>query len=161
MKCDICGWREAKVVVYLIGGGELKNKLFLCPACSQEVSISRVVAPGSYKSPPSTRFFPLKKEGDKRCSFCQWEWEDFLKGGAVGCSHCYSSYSKEMQSWLSKNQLGMHHRGKIPINWQRQKKIQNAIFRLGRDLENAIEQENYEKAGHLKKVMEKLRSQLK
>ena len=28
MKCDICGWREAKVVVYLIGGGELKNKLF-------------------------------------------------------------------------------------------------------------------------------------
>jgi protein-arginine kinase activator protein McsA len=55
----------------------------------------------------------------------------------------------------------MHHRGKIPINWQRQKKIQNAIFRLGRDLENAIEQENYEKAGHLKKVMEKLRSQLK
>ena len=44
MKCDICGWREAKVVVYLIGGGELKNKLFLCPACSQEVSISRVAA---------------------------------------------------------------------------------------------------------------------
>ena len=162
MKCDICGWREAKVVVYLIGGeGEVKNKLFLCPVCSQQVSISRVVSSGSQENSPLARVFPLEEKEGERCSFCQWGWEDFLNRGVVGCPHCYNFYYQEIESWLSENQMGLRHRGKIPINWRRQKKIQNAIFRLGRDLENAIEQENYEKAGHLKKVMEKLRSQLK
>jgi len=163
MKCDICGLREAKVVVYFIGGeGEVKNKLFLCPSCSQEVSISRVISSNTPEENSSlTRIFPLEEKEGEQCSFCQWKWEDFLKMGMVGCPHCYDFYSEEIKSWLLQNQEGVYHRGKVPLHWWKRRKIQNTISRLTRDLQNAIEKENYEKAGHLKKVMEKLRSRLK
>lgn len=162
MKCDICGVREAKVVVYFIGGeGQVKNKLFLCPACSQEVSISKVIGSNVQESVSSTKIFPLEEQEGEQCSFCQWRWEDFLKMGVMSCSHCYDFYSEEINNWLSQNQGGVYHRGKVPLHWWRQKKIQSAIFRLRRDLQNAIEQENYEKAGHLKQAIEKLRSRLK
>lgn len=160
MKCDMCGWREAKVVVYLIGTErEVKNKLFLCSACSREVSVSWVVSPDSQKGSLSTRISPLEEK--ESCPFCGWQWEEFLESGLFGCPHCYNSYFPDIKNWLLENQLGTHHRGKNPANWRKKNKIRNAILRLSRDLEKCIEEENYEKAGQLKKIMEKLNAHLK
>ena len=48
MKCDMCGWREAKVVVYLIGA-ERKLRISFPVRLVLEVSVSWVVSPDSQK----------------------------------------------------------------------------------------------------------------
>lgn len=160
MRCDFCGHREAVIVVYLVRGeAEAQNKLFLCRRCATHVSVVRLfeqeLKRGHIRSERS-----LSHRKAKRCPFCLLPLSSFLENGQLGCPYCYSAFSREIEKWAKNGQAGCVHRGSAPWRFLQKKKIQESLSRALQDFERCVAEENYEKAGRLKKLIERLQSLL-
>jgi protein arginine kinase activator len=86
------------------------------------------------------------------CPVCGMSWEDFKRAGVMGCGHDYEQFAPKLLPLLKRAQEGAtQHVGKVP---NRQKSPaadrQFTTLRLRRELQKAIEAENYEQAAQLR-----------
>lgn len=102
----------------------------------------------------------------KKCSQCNSSLGDINKSGRLGCPGCYDSFQEELLPVLQRCQGGnLVHIGKKPHDYKiieaKEEKldIKERIRLLKLKMANAIEVENYEIAGVLKKKIEELSSE--
>jgi len=100
----------------------------------------------------------------KKCNNCGFTLEDLAKTGRFGCPDCYDSFKEELGPIMQKCQGGATmHVGKRPKNYEalmeakeERLDIQERIRLLKLKMAKAVEVENYEVAGVLKKKIEEL-----
>jgi protein arginine kinase activator len=109
-------------------------------------------APPTPITPPGTALAPAPATDAQTCPVCGMSWDDFKRAGVMGCGHDYEQFAGKIMPLLKRAQEGAtQHVGKVPT----QKKTpdadrQVATLRLRRELQKAVEAENYEQAAHLR-----------
>jgi protein arginine kinase activator len=112
-------------------------------------------APQNPPAQPTERAHPAETES---CPVCGMTWNQFKQHGLMGCGHDYDHFSAKLLPLLKRAQEGAtEHVGKVPL----QKKTPDAdrqvtTLRLRRELQKAVEAENYEAAAQLRDKLRKL-----
>jgi len=165
MKCEICNEKTASFVIYIIDKEDkLGKKFFLCEDCANKIPVSCFVLNQNQSSP--MKKLPTYSEKtriyqDLSCSYCLTTYQDFLDSGFLGCSHCYETFYDLLRDSISKIQPELIHRGKIPLRLSHRKKIELSMNRMRISYQKCLEEENYEKAEHIKHLLRRLESYLK
>ena len=172
MLCDVCGKNEASIHYKQIAKNKV-SELHLCEACAEEKGI--------FTFGPSSHFegfhFELADllaglaglaapeeitgEGVFRCQNCGLSYDDFRKTGRFGCGECYSTFQKNIEPLLKKIHGSNRHLGRYPRKISEKAKEQTELGRLRRELEQAIQTEEFEKAAQLRDRIRALEKELK
>lgn len=162
--CSICGKEEATVRLTVVVNGQ-KQDMFVCEGCAQEKGVefddetlehvSNIVAQelakaieGIFLSPQS-----LPKEAPK-CPKCGITLEQIVKTAKFGCEHDYEFFGDTVVQILKRVHGGMtEHVGKVP---QRTATAEVKIELLKKEMDAAVNREQYEKAAELRDQIKEL-----
>jgi protein arginine kinase activator len=172
MLCDVCKKKEAKIYYTEIINGK-KTEQHLCEECATEHSTFKAISAlsnqefslggmlfGLLGNINETEETVVRSEVTS-CKNCGLTYEEFLKNGKLGCSGCYQSFGKI----LIKNLRSIHgadmHTGKKPNGYiSEAKRLVNQLPELERlsiQLQQAVEQEEYEEAAKLRDRIKELK----
>ena len=160
MMCDECHEKPATVHITKIANGE-KTQLHFCEECAKnkhivfstglnafgldddsEFSIGKLLS-SLFQSPG----MDLKPNtGDQKCSRCGLTFSGFTQMGRFGCSQCYDTFKDQMDPMLRRIHGKTYHVGKVPRRSGGEIRIKNEINRLKRELQEAVNAEEYERA---------------
>ena len=127
MVCQECNQRPATLHFTKIMNGE-KEQFHFCEKCAQEkgelymfnntsgFSINNLLA-GLFNIDPSIQQHqdPFEKQEVLQCDHCSMTFNQFLKVGRFGCSHCYTAFKDELTPIFKRLHGGnWSHHGKIP-----------------------------------------------
>jgi protein arginine kinase activator len=93
------------------------------------------------------------KEGDPAaCPMCGLTWSNFKQNGLMGCSHDYTMFETKLLPLLKRAHEGAtDHAGKIPAARKTEETNRHVnSLRIRRELQKAIDAENYEQAARLR-----------
>lgn len=165
MLCDECGERAATFhSIQKING--VKTERHLCAECQKKHSgnfmgseIFKLSGLGSLFGNLGGFFDEprLQTRDDYICSACGTTGEEFLRTGFVGCSQCYKEFAPLIMPVIKRIQGDVSHVGKVPLG------VENSVSaeydRLKKDLEKAIELEEYEQASIIRDRMRQLKGE--
>lgn len=158
MLCEKCKKNTATVCVTTIINGD-KTVKNLCPECAEQEGHLNMPLPFeqdfSWQNLWPTIFslgqgdFARSSNGQS-CPQCHLSFQDFAKGGRLGCSHCYEAFQPQLKSMLQRIQGSGRHTGKLPKRQAGVKGIQRQIDTLKGQLQQAVSVENFELAAQLR-----------
>lgn len=168
MLCENCGKDEANVTYTENINGKIK-KLYLCSECGEKVGIGNFGFSTDFNSLLSNflthasndelEYFSKEK---LKCKKCGYTYDDFTKVGKFGCSHCYETFSEQLEDILKRVHGSNRHVGKQLVqskntgdiskesNKPNIKKKTDKIQDLQKKLKQAIGEENYEEAARIR-----------
>lgn len=156
MKCENCN-KTATVHLTEIKGGK-KYEKHLCEQCAaaaegipvkshmpiNELLTNFVMAHSGLPA----------KEQSLTCDQCGMTWAEFRQNGLLGCANDYNAFEKELTPLLARAHDGAtHHVGKQPTRRGGSgvpMKRQVDLARLRKELQKAVEAEDYERAARLR-----------
>ena len=163
MKCDICD-RPATVHLIEIKGGKKVEK-HLC----EEHALAEGVAV-QVSHPPLTEWlekFVMKHEAAEttpaslQCGECGLSYSRFRKTGLLGCPTCYTTFEDALIPLLERAHEGQTtHFGKVPRQGGDDEVQQRKLMQLRRQLDDAVANENYERAAQLRDKVLTLESKI-
>ncbi len=154
-KCDVEGCeKEACVREVVIRNGQATERHLCQDHAQQHGLVSGAHAPISELL---TKFVISHGAGAKSaaatasCPHCGLSYADFRKRGLLGCQHCYDAFADQLAPLLERAHEGAtHHVGKVPARAGRSTDRQERIAWLRRQLQEAVEAEQYERAAGLR-----------
>jgi protein arginine kinase activator len=155
MKCDNCN-KPATVHLTEIKGGK-KIEKHLCEQCAAQNEGFPIKAHTPINE-LLTNFVMahsgIAKESQAACPQCGITWSEFRQTGLFGCEHDYDLFEKDLTPLLQRAHDGAtHHVGKVPSrlgNAGVPMKKRVDLTKLRKDLQKAVEAEDYEKAAKLR-----------
>ena len=148
MKCHHCD-KQATVHLTQILNGQM-HKMDLCESCAQAKGVT---------NPENLSIGSLMEEGAQSqdetsspmtCESCGTTHNEFKKGGRLGCEACYHVFRPILDPLLDGMHAGSKHLGKIPAGSKSRVKFEQSIHQLKSQLQDAIEQENFEDAARIR-----------
>lgn len=167
--CERCQERPATVHMTKVINFE-KTELHLCEVCAKEAgselgiliepnfSFQNLIAGllegdlNFYQQPSSAR--PVC------CQSCGLTFSDFRNNGMMGCGECYRYFREGLEPLLKKMHGSASHVGKVPKRTGGKVRLRKEIEDLKRQLQQAVAQEDYEKAAHYRDEIRRLQQQL-
>ncbi|MCD6385088.1 UvrB/UvrC motif-containing protein [Candidatus Sumerlaeota bacterium] len=169
-----CKKNVATVKLTRIINGKV-TELNLCSECAAEVSpyqkklnetkanlaeiLQKLIGGTAAKKTEPTEGMEKVKE-DVRCQYCGLSLETYKNSLFLGCSGCYESFDKQVVSDLRRLHGSTQHVGKVPPRFRERIDRQRRINQIQRELERAIEEENFEKAALLRDQIRSLQEQM-
>ena len=168
MLCDECGKNEAHIHIVQIGpNGRMEKNL--CEECaagygtsmfaSQQKSMSvDDFLKGVFSSASETDSAAPGRHHELVCPNCGMSYQDFHDTGKIGCSICYDTFRQQLEPLLRRVHGSSVHSGKIPHRSGGALEMKHEIEVLRRNLQEAVRQEEYEKAAEYRdriRVLEK------
>ena len=152
MKCENCNEREASVHYTEIEGAE-KREIHLCEECYREklVPVQKVVDIAELLK--GLLQGTLKEQGVAAkaiCPTCGISLAEFRTAGRLGCPNDYRVFGEALHPLIEKLQHDARHVGKVPSHADAALERENRLIRLRRELERAVQREEYEKAAKLR-----------
>jgi protein arginine kinase activator len=96
----------------------------------------------------------LQKETTTGCDNCGITWAEFRQNGLLGCANDYTVFERDLTPLLQRAHEGAtHHVGKVPARRGGTgvpMKRQVDLTRLRKELQRAVEGEDYERAAKLR-----------
>lgn len=166
MYCDECKKRPATVHVTELFNGE-KVESNLCEECAGKKGGFFFNLDNKFSIPQLLGSFfgnGYNVQGIKTstqnevCPNCGMSFINIRETGRLGCSECYSVFEQELEPILRRIHGNSKHIGKIPSRGGAQVLIQKKIEQLKSKLQQAVANEEYEKAAEIRdsiKEMEK------
>ncbi len=160
MKCDNCN-KPATVHLTEIRNGKKVEK-HLCEQCAAQAEGMPALVKGHQPiNELLTQFVMahsgLHKELNTTCDQCGITWAEFRQQGLFGCERDYDVFEKDLTPLLQRAHEGAtHHSGKIPARGggtgasPRPKRKFVDIAKLRKELQRAVELEDYERAAKLR-----------
>lgn len=102
----------------------------------------------------------LHGKHQKRCPGCGNTYDQFNQIGKFGCSQCYDTFQNEITSLVQRLQGSTTYEGRVPSHTNNRFKIAYEIKQLRRQLELAIQNEEYEQAVSLRDKIKQLESSI-
>lgn len=150
LMCNNCGKRPATVHITEIDSDQKKVETHLCEDCAQEKNVvvpqtlslndilSGLIEAHSEKDAPEL--------ADTCCPSCGSKYSDFRANARVGCAHDYDVFRKGLVPVLERMHGSVRHTGKVSARAGRDVAYTQRLANLRRQLNKAIETENYEDA---------------
>ena len=176
MLCQKCGNKTA-VVHYTNIVNEQKTEVHLCQSCAKERESNILVGINDLMSD----FFGMKAKNNKqiiKCDFCGSTQNDISKKGKAGCENCYNVFSEYLVPIIKRVHGTDVHTGKKPENRagnktenssgnkaeislknKKEDDLKNPVKILESQMKQAIADEDYEQAAHLRDEIKKLHQQ--
>lgn len=155
MKCDNCT-KTATIHIIEVRNGKKIDKN-LCEHCANQAepsSPTKVTPINQLLTDFVLQHSGLIKEPATACPVCGITWADFRQSGLLGCEHDYAAFDKDLTPLLQKaHDGGTHHLGKVPTRrggTHVPVKRQMDLTRLRKELNRAVEAEDYERAAALR-----------
>jgi protein arginine kinase activator len=92
------------------------------------------------------------------CPICGLTWSQFKHSGLMGCPHDYEQLEGKIEPLLKRAQEGaVQHVGKVPGKHRTEETERQVVsLRLRKELQKAIDAENYEQAARLRDELREL-----
>lgn len=158
MKCQKCE-KPATFHITDLSGDEVLA-LHLCPDCAKtylqhEESETEMAAPTTMgflqqQLKLEQTAEDLKELDSKECPICGITFFEFRQNGRLGCPHDYEYFGSELEPLLLNVHGGQEHVGKQPNRSSEGTEQRTHIIRLRREMKDAIETEDYERATELR-----------
>lgn len=169
MLCDVCKKKEATIYYTEIIDNQKKEQ-HLCEECAAKQSTFQAISSlAKDKFNLQGMLFGLidsmPKENEKveaiTCKRCNMTYEEFTKEGHFGCPECYDSFGKILNKTFRSIHGADLHTGKRPKGYiSTAKRFVDElpeIDKLSIQLQQAIEQEEYEEAARLRDRIKELK----
>lgn len=157
--CDQCGQGDACIQYTEVAGGQI-SKLNLCEKCALSNGLlgdresDGVDALISHLSQAE----PLLGTPLLECPTCQWIWQQFEETGMFGCEDCYKTFAMQLTRMLREGQDAPLHAGPGRRNASDPSALLPELQSL---LEQAVREEDYEKAAEVRDRIQQLGSRFK
>ncbi|MBM4003079.1 MAG: DNA helicase UvrBC [Planctomycetes bacterium] len=92
----------------------------------------------------------LARLDKKACPICGITFYEFRHQGRLGCPHDYVCFEQELEPLLVSIHGEKRHVGKQPLVGQQNTADQTELIRLRREMQDAVDREDYEKASQLR-----------
>ncbi|MBN2456328.1 MAG: UvrB/UvrC motif-containing protein [Sedimentisphaerales bacterium] len=157
MQCQICKKNEATIHLTEISDGQ-RSEMHLCEACAAEQGIAvktnvplNDLLSSLLESQPSDEQLYGASERKIKCPNCGMTLKQYRKDSLLGCPYDYVVFEKQLLPLIKMAHNGKTvHCGKIPAKAPQDIKNQVEIFRLQRELNQAVKAEDYERAAKLR-----------
>lgn len=164
MLCQNCGKYEATTHVKRIVNGE-SAEAHLCSDCAHALGYNDVFSGfgnsftdllGSFFGEPSASALSSRTV---RCEKCGNTFNDIVNNGKLGCADCYNTFYDKLLPSLQRIHGKTHHEGKRPSLKAEMNvsKKDNTLEILENDLQNAIKNQEFEKAAELRDKINSLK----
>ena len=156
--CQHC--KQAKATVHITDTVPDKRERHLCEKCAEEEGV--IIKQTHHTTNEILQQFIKQKTGlgavdDLSCPKCGMTFREFQLKGQLGCPLDYDVFAKVLSPLIERAHEGAtHHVGKIPGTADETVHKQTGLVRLRRQLQEAIDQENYEQAARFRDRIETL-----
>lgn len=161
MLCQHCKKQTATVHLTDLVKGE-KRERHLCESCASQEG---VVVKQHVSVPDLLNSFLMSQSGVQemarlRCPDCGMTFIEFRSQGLLGCPNDYEVFGEALGSVIERAQEGKtHHIGKTPGQPMEVNSTERERLSLQRELRDAVENEDYERAARLRDRLAELQSQ--
>ncbi|NIM20949.1 MAG: hypothetical protein GTO42_05565 [Candidatus Latescibacteria bacterium] len=166
MLCKICGTQPAQIHYTEI----VNNKVItthLCADCAKKKGID-VQKGGPFGVGDlmatmigSATQSETEKIGKVHCPFCGYDYSDFKKIGRFGCPDCYEAFGAQLIPLLRQIHGRTQHKGKTPTALGPQATLRKELMGLKDMLNQAVENEEYEKAAEIRDKIKEIETKAK
>ena len=170
MLCKNCNKNEATFHYTEIING-VKKEIALCNECRKQLGISSLDfniplgIPDFFSDffEESTFMSEFDSTNKIKCDKCGITYDEFIDGGKVGCSSCYTAFENKLDSILKNIHGSNMHKGRL-INSPKTKKVKeikenpnkNKIEELKLKLKELVKEEKYEEAAKVRDEIKKV-----
>ena len=155
MKCDNCN-KPATVHLTEIKSGK-KIEKHLCEQCAAQnegLPVKSHMPINELLTNFVMAHSGMQKEQALACEHCGVTWTEFRQNGLLGCAQDYTVFERELTPLLKRaHEDQTHHVGKVPTRRGGTGvpvKRQVDLTKLRRELQKAVEAEDYERAAKLR-----------
>ncbi len=163
MKCQYCEKPATFHITELIGP-DGPQMLHLCEEHARSFLSKETVSPAA--SIASALAKQLKLTGkpgadieQKACPVCGISFFEFRNSGRLGCPYDYTHFENELEPLLVNIHDSADHCGKHPSRSAVSADSQKQLIQLRREMEDAIEREDYERASQIRDHIRQLEEQ--
>lgn len=156
MICEECGKRPASVHITKVENGK-KSDMHLCEQCAMQKNLLGISTSFSINDLltgllNSSGVQPIKMDMVKelKCDVCGLSYGKFRETGRFGCSNCYEVFGEKLNPLFKKVHGNTNHTGKIPNRAGGRIKMLRETEKLKQELDEAIRNEEYEKAATIR-----------
>ncbi len=145
MICDICGERDAIVVIQKVSNN-VRHELHLCMKCATERGL---VAKNGRLEMSLTGLFEdvaASKKFDKMCPVCGRRLSDIKKTLKFGCPECYGIFAEELKAVKKEKGMKETYTGSMPERLANFRSVLTDRMLLQSKMEQSVASEDYEKA---------------
>lgn len=167
MNCDECKNNLATVHLTQMVNG-MKNEMHLCATCaaqkgalmfdSSQFNIPNLL--GSFLGGTYTMQNVTSQPGRTMCPNCGVTFVDIRQTGKLGCAECYKAFESELEPALRRIHGNSQHVGKVPVRSGEKVRIKRQIEDLKARMQQAVAEEDYEKAAEIRDVMKNIEKKL-
>jgi protein arginine kinase activator len=157
MLCDICHKNKATVHFTKIVNGK-KIEMHLCKECARKNSdINKSFSMENFLSDMFGEFTLKEPDVEYKCPNCGMTYQQFKRYGKFGCSECIDAFKDRIEPLIQNIHGHRRHKGKYPGQHKVSESSESGeIEILKKELKEAIEVENYEKAAELRDRIKEL-----
>ncbi len=171
--CQNCGKNEVTFRYTQVING-VKKEMNLCDNCARELGLKDM----NFSMPINFSSFLSDFFNDSllpsfvgtqtlQCNNCKTTFDDFVNSGEFGCSSCYDLFEDRIEPILRNLQGSTRHVGrgyreitpstvKNTAKKKVEKKEENELDKLQKDLQKAIKDERYEDAAKIRDEIKKI-----
>jgi len=159
LPCQRC--HKAKATVHVTDTLPEKRERHLCEDCAEKEG---VIIKQQHTANEILQQFIKHKAAiagteDLACPKCGMTFREFHVRGLLGCPNDYEAFKKLLTPLIEHAHEGATaHSGKVPATAGEMVRRQAGLLRLRRELQEAIEQENYEVAARVRDQIQALES---
>lgn len=162
--CQRCN--QSKATVHITDTVPEKRERHLCEDCAEKEGV--IIKQKHHTTNEILQQFIKQKVGaaigieleSVSCPHCGTTLKDFQNNGQLGCPHDYTVFREALLPLIERAHEGAtHHVGKVPPTVEPVVRKQTGLVRLRRELQEAVEQENYERAARVRDEIRALESQ--
>lgn len=163
MKCQECEKPATFHITELTGPEVVELHL-----CQEHAAVYLSQAEEGQKSPPTLAGAlaqqlkvgqtaeELARLDQQSCPVCGITFYEFRNQGRLGCPHDYICFENELEPLLINIHGKNKHQGKRPKKHAQPSPRQNDLIRLRREMKDAVQKEEYERASELKEQIQRL-----
>jgi protein arginine kinase activator len=159
--CQRCN--TSKATVHVTDTAPQKRERHLCEECAEKEGII-VKQQHHHSANHILQEFIKQKAGlastdDLSCPECGITFQEFQSKGVMGCANDYEAFRSVLVPLLERaHGRGAKHLGKVPPGAGKDIEHQAGLVKLRRELQDAIDQENYERAAAVRDQLKRLES---
>jgi protein arginine kinase activator len=159
VNCQRCKKQQATVHLTEIRQNE-KRERHLCEDCAKEEGVA-------FKAPVNLPDIlsgiveahqAAGKEASLSCPDCGITYAEFRNQGRLGCPHDYEVFAESLREVIEKVHGGTEHTGKVPRRAGADVTAPRQLMQLRRQLQAAVESEQYEEAARLRDLIKQKES---
>ena len=159
MLCEQCKQNAATIHFTQVINGE-RTEMNLCGECAKEKGGSSFAEVSSLLSGLLEGAVGRAQSANAlRCSRCGMTFNRFKETGMLGCANCYQDFRKQLAPVLQRIHGRLQHEGHIPASAGQGLRMRRQIEAKRRELQAAIDQEEFERAAALRDELRELQAQ--